>query len=1127
MDYFSKLSSLVGSPAKVANGRGGAGKKRQGPKSALGDLAGFHRDWEAVKLFLRNPDERALYYGIDKTDLSCRLRSITDSLVFESNRASDENTGACMEYLLKNDVLGELVDLSEHDRPPGIKAEVIRTFTNLIILLDERFLSRQAVHKAVAKLIRTCVGDDGELEDDRDFEESGHSQSDFRFQKAGTLAEEGFEEDLVDLMCHIASRLRGTPGLLMIFFREEKRRGKGLSADSTDEREAQIPVIDVRPPSPALSSASTATLQPPRHVENEEQQPGQVAPESDRLTLTEASHHDFPLFNYLLRFLHREGRTGELARAGLLFIVAIASSSPAPRRFDSDRLPASDKDGTELSHADPEISLALAHFILNSDFSDVLAAGLGAVYGLLPGKLRISPPKMTPAHDGGSSLGPMSLSIGNGSENPEDQGKDDFFAQDFPQSHGKEVQDHMNLLVDLLEFVQDVVPAGAEGSDLFSGSAGGCQWLVVELTRSISDAVERIFLKNVLYPSLLESSDSDGSAVAVMSYLEVIFSVLSDDHPLSDVVFGYLIGVDGTAATGPPATLGPNPKFSTSASARGSVIRRRRSVAFDLVTNQVDRNYYSEATGRYSLKDLISDNLRETTQPSSAIAALKLTRTLLSCHGRLASRYLLDSWFTDQPLMKSESVAKRPASLHPDHVTLGSDTEGGTDAVVSSRRSDGLQLLGRSAKQHVLELDVLSNSISKIETASGDSSWSTGFSRYLSDAEQAIRYHSSFQQGFFDSLRLAGRSVGNHTTMQAPSHHRLNVGASLMKHLFTNLVTFFSNRPDLNIALTGTLSSIAQDPYRNLQGWLVWEEMPDHGLSEVTQLRALCADEAVDGLLREKASPSENGGSSDETTEDIDKVARSEDTPILLGLLLSLVESVERYRNQVDSFEDLLRERKRGLLYVENLNEALSLESTGSKEEGEGSAANPSPPPSLFVPVGRKQPSKEAMTNSGGIEANDSTDSNRSTSLSSRQPAPPSSTERPSPSVQGFARFFSSKARTQKIQDSRSSNRSQEGTTPSDAISVPPSNLYQPRPFDEHYKRTAGTLVETHPAFPLGAGKDWFWNREGPASGSLQKRRVTLSSVLDNVVILEEFIKELMAIIQVRTELGIDSIDLF
>jgi hypothetical protein len=58
------------------------------------------------------------------------------------------------------DVLGTLVRLSETDRPSGLQVEVLRAVQNMVILLDEQFLVHSAVHKAVLRLLRNCVGDD-------------------------------------------------------------------------------------------------------------------------------------------------------------------------------------------------------------------------------------------------------------------------------------------------------------------------------------------------------------------------------------------------------------------------------------------------------------------------------------------------------------------------------------------------------------------------------------------------------------------------------------------------------------------------------------------------------------------------------------------------------------------------------------------------------------------------------------------------------------------------------------------------------------------------------------------------------------------------------------------------------
>jgi len=62
--------------------------------------------------------------------------------------------------LVRADVLGTLVKLSEPDRPFGIQVEVLRSVQNMVVLLDEQFLVHSAVHKAVLRLLRNCVGED-------------------------------------------------------------------------------------------------------------------------------------------------------------------------------------------------------------------------------------------------------------------------------------------------------------------------------------------------------------------------------------------------------------------------------------------------------------------------------------------------------------------------------------------------------------------------------------------------------------------------------------------------------------------------------------------------------------------------------------------------------------------------------------------------------------------------------------------------------------------------------------------------------------------------------------------------------------------------------------------------------
>lgn len=70
---------------------------------------------------------------------------------------------------------------------------------NLVVLMPERFLVHNAVHRPLRRLLRSCVG---ESQDDR---VDGAARF---FGAAATEPDEALDDDLVDLMCILCSRMR-------------------------------------------------------------------------------------------------------------------------------------------------------------------------------------------------------------------------------------------------------------------------------------------------------------------------------------------------------------------------------------------------------------------------------------------------------------------------------------------------------------------------------------------------------------------------------------------------------------------------------------------------------------------------------------------------------------------------------------------------------------------------------------------------------------------------------------------------------------------------------------------------------------------------------------------------------
>ncbi|KAF7363434.1 hypothetical protein MSAN_00999200 [Mycena sanguinolenta] len=583
MDYFSKFLRTGIQPT---------------PKPPPDHAQEFNRSWNRVKSTLLHPDERQLTRGIKSTDVPAQLQSMVDSLVMESTRTEEGGTGACLEYLLKNDVLGTLVRLSETDRPAGIQAEVLRAVQNMVVLLDEQFLVHSAVHRAVLRLLRNCAGDDLQEQLDGKNKVMGAARNVIRSPPSE------YEEDLVNLLCILCSRIRTYRELLMIFFHDKHwYRSEPLFAveeeeeDESDEGETLKQEPEPRAPSPTPSQATVTS-----------------APAS---SVTKKTEYEFLLFNYLLRFVHREGQIGDFARAGLLFLMDVAMSPGEPAHRLADSASAS----SDPPPSDPitDAALALAEYILDGDFSRSARRRIGGmIIGTTGLETEDEIERLEVAKDRARAMG------------VEDAANPDF----------KSRLDHF---LKLLEFLQDVLKRNVSHDTIDASSLVG-----TAIVQSILDAVRRIFLENVLYPSVLECSDADGSAVAVMSYIEVMIRTLQEGQ-LSDLLVNFLMSEDNDEVRSRQRphsvlTLGKDAPPQTKSADKQAKLRRRKSSAMALLEMEApDSNKQTEyftSMGRFTLKDLLLSNLRSPSQPT-ATSALQLLQSMLLQHSQLSVDRLL------------------------------------------------------------------------------------------------------------------------------------------------------------------------------------------------------------------------------------------------------------------------------------------------------------------------------------------------------------------------------------------------------------------------------------------------------------------------------------------------------
>jgi hypothetical protein len=589
---------------------------------------------------------------------------------------------------------------------------------------------------------------------------------------------------------------------------------------------------------------------------------------------TSPGDYEFLIFGYLLRFIHREGKTGDLARAGLLFLIDVAMTAA----------PASVASSSASSMGDA--SLALAEYLLDSDFAEVLGAGLGALYGLLPSKLVVRAPGQEDGH-GGMVLGGM----GDASDAPSESELDRMDALGIGDSSLREFADALALLLKLVAFTQDVLrraPSTATARPLLQRSMSSTSSSAVSsialvsaaMADSILHAVRSIFLEAILYPSLLECAEHDGSAVAVLTYLEALLSTIEGGTPLGATVLDFLLASGPSPATlarASMATLRPRAGEETTPK-----VSKRKSTALLLVEGvsakrTAETVFTSE--GRYTLRDLLLQHLACDSQPTK-LAALRLLTTLLLCHRGHADA-LLDLGRAALP----DEDGEDEVFVYPGATLMAQENEAG-----------GVLL------RHAAEMADLLGILALVDPSSEPASTSA-LGRYTRDAE----------------LMLA-RSL-------APTAARqLSWSSSLLRTLLDTLLAgFFGNTPDVNLALTGVLSALATEPSYSIADWLLPYSTP------------FAAVEAMQRPELERATSDDGDDRSiDHIYEDRHRLGllpstaslrprwSDRSTSAVFGHLERLARQVAAARVHVADFDVLLAERRSGLLFVDSLADALS-----------------------------------------------------------------------------------------------------------------------------------------------------------------------------------------------------------
>ncbi|KAI9723338.1 MAG: hypothetical protein M1812_001222 [Candelaria pacifica] len=522
---------------------------------------------------------------------------------------------------------------------------------------------------------------------------------------------------------------------------------------------------------------------------------------------------DFPLFYLLIDYVHHEGRIGDFARTGLLYIIESAASSEDLERW-----------------------------IVESDLATLMASGLGALYSQLNRKLVVS----FAANETPAILALSDYSLPPGSSEAES-----------PTS--KEFQGHMDTFLSYLLFWQDVLEH--------------CK--SVEVKQTLLDHFQILFLQQLLYPSLLESSDVDGgSSVAVFTYLRRILESL--DHPdLIHLILHYLLALPDQPA---PQTAQPaRPLLG---------ISRRKTL--DLLTNFPDMAD-KPSPSLFNLVDLIISSMRSTSH-QTVTASLKLVSVILKRHYQYAVTTLLQ-----------------------------------TSNAVSSESQ-------RTIGAHNREMEVFFDLVSAI---GGETDIDHSYENHLKDNLNLLETHPCSAQllsinngdGPFDQGNPPSSKLGI-----GPSEihlHTLNTQDPFLQTILEAMKKFFVNTVEMNLSLTETIVDLAACRHMRLEGWLVvdpakYDYSNDQYAAGQNHEQAQDDDTSIE---TNSTLDGAEGHERDQTTAlkqaRLEPSWAPEHTPPILAVLQSLTDQISTFRTEIPDFNTYLSERRQIFRVSDELTEAL------------------------------------------------------------------------------------------------------------------------------------------------------------------------------------------------------------
>lgn len=594
----------------------------------------------------------------------------------------------------------------------------------------------------------------------------------------------------------------------------------------------------------------------------------------------------------------------------------------------------------------------------------------------------------------------------------------------------------------------------------------------------------------IRYPSLVESSDRDGgSSVAVLTYLRCIIE--SINHPdLIRLILQYLFAL-------PEA-----PKDDHPVARPTTLLRRRKS---QTLIAHLAKGEEKPSPILFTLVDLILTSLGSRNQ-QTVTCTLRLCAAII----RTQHQYAISSLIRVQPPFCRRTIGAHNADVD---MLLSMAKEIGTD--------------------HGLE---------------------ESYESHMQDVRNLVEMHSCSSRllalpvfEFFADQIGSTHVSPNSEPVRA---HTIAVEDPLLKSLLSLLDRFLVNDIETNLGLTQVFTTLASCGYTCVDGWLLGNANEDVYPSD----QEMSSDEDADAVQHTKNANSTGSNLQKANLRAIKKARREpirhpSSTSPVFAALNSIVQKIDSFRQKIQDFDTYLAERKHIFKVGEEIETAVSeppIRVLSSKKTTPGPATSlNSPPNNLICTISRR------LFSDGETSSNDAS---RSSSPRGRQQRDAYS----SAALVGrinHLHLSSSPTPSKKQQQSRdfsaSPLRRPKNNKPSSASATPPQVFTPMGPPDvllQKIKMPTTTTISaaTPPPPPIprlmttstpsnnaaigsGAGSDASSVRSdsiimaGP--GPLEEvREVSLGHLLTNIVILQEFVLELAALVEVRATLFDDEV---